>query len=135
MTDGDITSARLVVNPERLVVAEARRTYTYLSLFGYHVDAVAVNKVLPDGLDHPWFDEWRTTQKAQLELIKDSFAPLPILQAPLARREVIGIDELATYGELLYRQQRVRGALVDGRADACRRGRRQVRALGCISRT
>ena len=48
LTDGDITSARLVVNPERMVVAEARRTYTYLSLFGYHVDAVIANRMLPD---------------------------------------------------------------------------------------
>ncbi len=56
LTDGDITSARLVVNPERLVVAEARRTFTYLSLFGYHVDAVIANRILPAELDHPWFD-------------------------------------------------------------------------------
>ncbi|HEY3830966.1 MAG TPA: ArsA family ATPase [Acidimicrobiia bacterium] len=105
LVDGEITNARIVVNPERLVVNEARRTYTYLSLFGYHVDAIAVNKVLPDGLDDPWFDEWRTTQKAQLEQIKESFAPLPILHAPLAPREVIGLDELGPYGELLYRQQ------------------------------
>ncbi len=105
LVDGAITSARIVVNPERLVVAEARRTYTYLSLFGYHVDAVAVNKVLPADLDDPWFDEWRTTQKAQLDQIKESFDPLPILQAPLARREVVGVEELAAYGEALYRQQ------------------------------
>ena len=56
LTDGDITSARLVVNPERLVVAEARRTFTYLSLFGYHVDAVIANRILPAELDHPWLD-------------------------------------------------------------------------------
>ena len=48
LTDGAVTSARLVVNPERMVVAEARRTYTYLSLFGYHVDAVVANRLLPD---------------------------------------------------------------------------------------
>ncbi len=53
LTDGDITSARLVVNPERLVVAEARRTFTYLSLFGYHVDAVIANRILPAEIDHP----------------------------------------------------------------------------------
>ena len=47
LTDGSVTSARLVVNAERMVVAEARRTYTYLSLFGYHVDAVVANRLLP----------------------------------------------------------------------------------------
>ena len=53
LTDGDVTSARLVVNPERLVVAEARRTFTYLSLFGYHVDAVIANRILPAGARPP----------------------------------------------------------------------------------
>jgi arsenite-transporting ATPase len=55
LADGDVTTARLVVNPERMVVAEARRTYTYLSLFGYHVDAVVANRVLPDGVVDPFF--------------------------------------------------------------------------------
>ena len=77
LTDGDITSARLVVNPERLVVAEARRTYTYLSLFGYHVDAVIVNRILPTALDHPWLDQWKAAQSAHLDVIADAFAPLP----------------------------------------------------------
>ena len=86
LTDGDITSARLVVNPERLVVAEARRTFTYLSLFGYHVDAVIVNRILPAELDHPWLDQWKAAQSAHLEVIADAFAPLPMLTAELADR-------------------------------------------------
>ncbi|MDQ1385689.1 MAG: arsenite/tail-anchored protein-transporting ATPase [Actinomycetota bacterium] len=75
LTDGDITSARLVVNPERLVVAEARRTFTYLSLFGYHVDAVIANRILPAELDHPWMTQWRATQSAHLDVIAETFAP------------------------------------------------------------
>jgi arsenite-transporting ATPase len=102
LTDGDITSARLVVNPERLVVAEARRTYTYLSLFGYHVDAVVVNRILPTALDHPWLDQWRTAQSAHLESIADAFAPLPMLTAELADRELIGVDDLCGFANDLY---------------------------------
>src|SRR6478672_6923480 len=68
LTDGDLTSARLVVNAERLVVAEARRTFTYLSLFGYHVDAVVANRLLPAELDDPWFTQWRATQSAYLDV-------------------------------------------------------------------
>jgi arsenite-transporting ATPase len=102
LTDGDITSARLVVNPERLVVAEARRTYTYLSLFGYHVDAVVVNRMLPAALDHPWLDQWKAAQSAHLESIADAFAPLPMLTAELADRELLGVDDLYTFGEALY---------------------------------
>jgi arsenite-transporting ATPase len=102
LTDGDITSARLVVNPERLVVAEARRTYTYLSLFGYHVDAVVVNRILPTALDHPWLDQWKSTQSAHLEAIADAFAPLPILTAELAGRELIGVQDLNEFARDLY---------------------------------
>jgi arsenite-transporting ATPase len=102
LTDGDVTSARLVVNPERLVVAEARRTYTYLSLFGYHVDAVVVNRILPTALDHPWLDEWKTAQSAHLESIADAFAPLPMLTAELAGRELLGVEDLGGFAGDLY---------------------------------
>jgi len=102
LTDGGVTSARLVVNPERMVVAEARRTYTYLSLFGYHVDAVIVNRVLPPALDHPWLDQWKASQSAHLESIADAFAPLPMLTAELAGRELVGVDDLDSFAEDLY---------------------------------
>ena len=102
LTDGAVTSARLVMNPERMVVAEARRTFTYLSLFGYHVDAVVANKILPLDLGDPFFAEWKTAQKSQLGIIEESFAPLPVLRAPLAAREVIGLEELSTFAAMLY---------------------------------
>ena len=102
LTDGDITSARLVVNPERLVVAEARRTFTYLSLFGYHVDAVIANRILPAELDHPWLAQWRATQAAHLDVIADAFAPLPLLAAELANEEVVGMPALSIFAKNLY---------------------------------
>jgi arsenite/tail-anchored protein-transporting ATPase len=102
LTDGDITSARLVVNPERLVVAEARRTFTYLSLFGYHVDAVIANRILPVELDHPWMMQWRATQSAHLDVIGETFAPLPILEAELANEEVVGMPVLSLFAKQLY---------------------------------
>ena len=102
LTDGDVTSARLVVNPERLVVAEARRTYTYLSLFGYHVDAVIANRILPSELDDPWFTQWRATQSAHLDVIADAFAPLPILEAELCNEEVVGMPALSLFAKNLY---------------------------------
>jgi arsenite-transporting ATPase len=102
LTDGDITSARLVVNPERLVVAEARRTFTYLSLFGYHVDAVIANRILPAELDHPWMTQWRATQSAHLDVIAETFAPLPILEAELANEEVVGMPALSLFAKQLY---------------------------------
>src|SRR5699024_893162 len=62
LADPEVTSIRLVVNPEKMVIAEARRTYTYLSLFGYRVDAVVVNRLLPDAVTDPWFARWKTLQ-------------------------------------------------------------------------
>src|SRR5437762_8068812 len=111
LTDGSITSARLVVNPERLVVAEARRTYTYLSLFGYHVDAVIVNRILPTVLDHPWLDQWKTAQSAHLDAIGDAFGPLPVLTAELAERELAGVDDLESFAGDLYGDLRVEARL------------------------
>jgi arsenite-transporting ATPase len=102
LVDGDVTSARLVVNPERLVVAEARRTFTYLSLFGYHVDAVIANRMLPDAVDDPWFARWKETQAAHLDTIRDAFGPLPVLSAELAGHELAGLEQLAEFGATLY---------------------------------
>jgi arsenite-transporting ATPase len=102
LTDGSITTARLVVNPERLVVAEARRTYTYLSLFGYHVDAVIANRMLPTALADPWFDGWKGIQAAHLETIEAAFAPVPILTAELAAEELVGPEPLGLLAQQLY---------------------------------
>ncbi|MGI8663725.1 MAG: ArsA family ATPase [Acidimicrobiales bacterium] len=102
LTDPATTSVRLVVNPERMVIAEARRTYTYLSLFGYRVDAVIANRLLPVELIDPWFDRWRTLHAEHLQTIEESFAPLPVLKAHLAGDELIGLDRLREFAASLY---------------------------------
>ncbi len=102
LTDPEVTSARLVVNAERLVVAEARRTFTYLSLFGYHVDSVIVNRLLPSAVSDPWFDEWRAVEAEHLIEIGDAFSPAPILTVELARGELVGTDRLHDFGAALY---------------------------------
>jgi arsenite/tail-anchored protein-transporting ATPase len=105
LTDPDITSVRLVVNPERMVIAEARRTHTYLSLFGYRVDAVVANRLLPDAIDDPWFDRWKALQAEHLRAIDEGFAPLPVLRAELATEEVVGTGPLRAFGEHLWGEQ------------------------------
>jgi arsenite-transporting ATPase len=102
LTDGSVTSARLVVNPERMVVAEARRTFTYLSLFGYHVDAVVANRLLPDAIADPWFAAWKDTQREHLASIAAAFADVPVLTAELAADELVGRERLARFGAALY---------------------------------
>jgi len=102
LTDRAVTTARLVVNPERMVVAEARRTYTYLSLFGYSVDAVVANRLLPDTVSDPWFEDWRRRHVEHLAAIEEGFAPVPVLRAELAPHELVGVDRLREFGAALY---------------------------------
>jgi len=102
LTDSRRTSVRLVVNPERMVIAEARRLSTYLALFGYGVDAVIANRLLPDAVTDPWFKAWKEAHAEHLSAIEEGFSPLPVLRAELAPDELVGVDRLRTFGELLY---------------------------------
>ena len=102
LTDGERTSVRLVVNPERVVIAEARRLSTYLSLFGYRVDAVIANRLLPDAVTDPWFKAWKDAHAEHLSAIEEGFSPLPVLRAELAPEELVGVERLRTFGDLLY---------------------------------
>ncbi len=102
LADPSVTSARLVVTTEQVVVAEARRLATSLALFGYRVDAVVANRLLPDEITDPWFDRWRATQAAQLEAIEAGFAPVPVLRSLLSPVEPVGIDRLRALAEGVY---------------------------------
>jgi arsenite-transporting ATPase len=102
LTDPKRTSVRLVVNPERIVIAEARRTYTYLSLFGYRVDAVIANRLLPDAIADPWFERWKALHVEHVKTIEDSFSPLPVLKVALAPEELVGLSALRGFGQSVY---------------------------------
>jgi len=102
MSDPVVTSARLVVNPEKMVIDEARRTYSYLSLFGYGVDGVIVNRVLPQEVADPYFERWRAIQKGHLDTIEDAFAEVPRLHLRLFDDEMVGIDRLRFMYTELY---------------------------------
>jgi arsenite-transporting ATPase len=114
LTDGSRTSVRLVVNPERIVIAEARRTYTYLSLFGYRVDAVIANRLLPATVADPWFERWKALHVEHLKAIEDGFAPLPVLKVDLAPEELVGVDALRGFGAQVYGERDPAAVLHDG---------------------
>ncbi len=100
--DPEITSARLVMNPEKMVIAEARRTYTYLGLFGYAVDAAIVNRVLPDVVTDPYFERWREIQQTHLDSVEEGFADVDIRRLRLFDQEMVGPDLLRLVGEELF---------------------------------
>jgi len=97
-----VTTARVVVTPERLVIAEAQRTMAYLALYGYQVDAVLVNRVAGDEFAAPELERWLAMERAQLERIDQSFDPLPRLRVRRHCEEPIGLCKLEAVGYELY---------------------------------
>src|ERR687885_763104 len=81
------TSVRLVMNPDRMVIKESMRTFTYLNLYGYLTDAGVVNRPSPAEVEGGYFDSWRAVQREQMELVESAFTPVPILVAPYFSEE------------------------------------------------
>ena len=102
LSDPDVTTARLVMNPEKMVISEARRTYTYLGLFGYSVDSAVVNRILPDDVSDPYFDRWREIQAGHLADIDEGFAGTDIRRLRLFEEEMVGVDLLRTVADELF---------------------------------
>jgi arsenite-transporting ATPase len=97
LRDRTRSTVRLVMNPDKMVIGEAMRTFTYLNLYGYVTDAVIVNRVFPDEVGD-YFSGWRQRQAEHLELVHSAFSPVPVLRAPYFEQEVIGpemLDRLA----------------------------------------
>jgi arsenite/tail-anchored protein-transporting ATPase len=98
LRDRATATIRLVMNPDRMVIVEAQRTFTYLNLYGYLTDAVIVNRVFPDAVGDGYFGAWRERQQEHLQLVAEGFAPVPVLTARYFEQEVIGdemLDRLA----------------------------------------
>jgi len=102
MIDPEVCSIRIVANPERMVIQEAKRAYTYLQLYGYNVDAIIVNRILPERGGGKLFKKYVTSQKKYLVEIEESFAPLPIYKVPHLGEEVFGLSLLTKIGESTY---------------------------------
>jgi hypothetical protein len=86
LRDHERVSVRLVMTPDRMVIDEARRTFTYLNLYGYLTDAVVVNRIFPPEVGD-YFDGWRERQQRALHDVEAAFAPVPVLtRATSARR-------------------------------------------------
>ena len=102
LLSGPDASVRLVLTPENVVLAEARRSYTSLSLFGYRVDGVVANRVFPaEGADD-WRAGWVLAQDEVLELVDASFAGLPIWRSEYRPREPVGIEALSGLAREVY---------------------------------
>ena len=101
LRDRERCTVRLVMNPDKMVIGEAMRTFTYLNLYGYLTDAVIVNRIFPSEVGD-YFAGWRRMQEEHLELVRSAFAPVPVLCAPYFDTEVLGGEMLDRLGDALF---------------------------------
>ncbi len=119
------TSIRLIINPEKMVIKEAQRAYTFFNLFGFSVDLIIVNRMIPQQVEDPYFLEWKAIQEQHYHTIEEIFAPLPLFSLSLFSREIVGLPLLeeiarAVYGDqdptqLYFSQKPIQIDKVDGR--------------------
>jgi arsenite/tail-anchored protein-transporting ATPase len=114
LSDPEVSSIRLVVNPEKMVIKETQRTYTYLNLYGYATDAIICNRIIPDEVTDPYFAAWKDSQQENIAFIREAFGELPLMKAPLFGQEVSGLDALRKLADLLYGDQNPAQKMFDG---------------------
>ena len=102
LTDPGITTARLVVNPEKIVLKETQRIFLYFSLYKMCIDAIVMNRILPPSIEEKYFDDWKKSQRRYLKLAEEYFSPVPILPVNLLQSEPLGKRNLAKLGADIY---------------------------------
>jgi arsenite/tail-anchored protein-transporting ATPase len=100
--DPKTCTVRLVLNLEKMVVKEAQRAFTYLSLYDYLTDLVVVNRILPPEVTDTYFTSWRAAQQRYSEVVDSAFSPIPILRTKLFDHEVVGLDALAEMADSIF---------------------------------
>lgn len=102
LADPKTTTVRLVTNPEKVVLKETQRAFTYFCLYGLTIDAVIVNRILPPEVQDRFFATWRETQERWIQSLEEFFAPVPLWRVPLFQDEVLGVERLRKLGQVLY---------------------------------
>lgn len=101
LTDPEITSVRLVVNPEKMVINETRRAFTYLCLYNLTVESLVINRLVPDDAGD-YFTQKLEEQLRYMEVIEEAFSPLIMFKAWQFSTELVGIESLEVLGEMLF---------------------------------
>jgi arsenite-transporting ATPase len=116
LSDPKHSSMRLVVNAERMVIKETQRTFTYLNLYNYVTDAIVCNRLLPAEVQDHYFSGWKASQAANLTLIEECFAPIPVFTAPLFGQEMGGLGLLGALADEVFGEQDPTGLFFEGQA-------------------
>lgn len=121
IADHSVTTVRMVINPEKMVISEARRAFTYLNLFGFNTDAIVVNRLLPAEAGIGYWSTWREIHAKYEEEINTCFNPLPILKVPQLELEVLGVSMLERIGEEAFAHCDASAILYQGRIQEIRK--------------
>ena len=105
LSDTKQSSVRIVLNPEKMVIKESQRTFTYINLYGFSCDLVVSNRVLPDSVTDHYFDALKDAQARYGQLITESFSPVPIFKVPFFDQEVVGLEMLRRMAHVLFGDQ------------------------------
>lgn len=102
LVDPEITTVRLVTNPEKIVLKETQRAFMYFCLYRMKIDGIIMNRILPDEVKDTYFQEWRESQRHYMDKAEEYFRPIPIFQVNLFKDEVLGYDRLKDLAEQIY---------------------------------
>lgn len=102
LVNPQITTVRLVTNPEKIVLKETQRAFMYFCLYKMNIDGIIMNRILPDGVNDTYFEGWRETQKGYIEKAREYFSPIPIFHVHLFKGEVLGYNSLKVLADQIY---------------------------------
>jgi arsenite-transporting ATPase len=114
LVDPEITTVRLITNPEKIVLKETQRAFMYFSLYKMSIDAIIMNRVLPDSISEAYFKDWRKSQKDYIKKAEAYFSPIPLFPVNLFRGEVLGFDRLKALADQIYKERNPLERFFDG---------------------
>lgn len=114
LVDPEITTVRLITNPEKIVLKETQRAFMYFSLYKMSIDAIIMNRVLPDSVSETYFSGWKKSQKNYIKKAEAYFSPIPLFPVNLFKSEVLGFDSLKALADQIYKEKNPLERFFDG---------------------
>jgi len=114
LVDPEITTVRLITNPEKIVLKETQRAFMYFSLYKMSIDAIIMNRVLPDSVSETYFSGWKKSQKDYIKKAEAYFSPIPLFPVNLFKGEVLGFDSLKALADQIYKEKNPLERFFDG---------------------
>jgi arsenite/tail-anchored protein-transporting ATPase len=114
LVDPKTTTVRLVTNPEKIVLKETQRAFMYFSLYKMTIDAIIMNRILPETVSDAYFDGWRDRQAEYIQQAEAYFSPIPILPVNLFTGEILGKERLTSLAGQIYADRNPLDRLFDG---------------------